>query len=89
LIKNLIFIQIGGSPSDFPPHKRDPSLLAILKIHFLLSILEISNAGKRVFGGHGNESLNPHSGKGMKDEHGLLAWKFTEIKKEHIVLTFY
>ncbi len=33
-----------------------------MKIHFLLCILEISNACKRAFRGDGDKSLDPHSG---------------------------
>jgi hypothetical protein len=51
-----------------------------LKIYFLLSVLEISDAYKRNFGGNNDQGFNSHSGKGMKNEHGLLPRKFPKIE---------
>jgi hypothetical protein len=55
-----------------------------LKIYFLLGILKISNAHKRIFGGDDDQGLNAHTGEGMENEHGLLAWEFPEIEKKHV-----
>jgi hypothetical protein len=51
-----------------------------MKIHFLCGVLEISNTYQRNFRRNNDEGLNAHSGKGVKDEHGLLTRKFPEIK---------
>jgi len=39
-----------GDSIPLSPHKRDSRSLAIFKIHFLLGILEISNAHQRALG---------------------------------------
>jgi hypothetical protein len=72
--------SIPGESIPLSMHKRDSRSLAIFKIHFLLGVLEISNAHQGVWGRNDDKGLNAHSGKDMEDEHGLLFRKFTESK---------
>jgi hypothetical protein len=64
-------------------------LSAIFEIHFLGSVLEVSNADEGDLRGDNHKGFDAHPGKGVENEHGLLARECPEIEKDHDFLAFF
>jgi len=83
LKKELVAVQVNGTPAHLPPEYRDMVSPAIIQIYLLLGILVVPDTYVRRCRGDQRKGLVPQLGQGMIDQLRFVPGDLAKVIQIH------